>query len=177
MDRIFFTGKTPVATPGKRHWLLVQTPGWIDGGHNLGSPATGRFEHRQTGKRMLVQFVSGWFGDAPLSPDQARLAWQATEGIIGAHFRGAKLMDSPTATGANLWALTLPKNLEPYPLTEDIAEELHRTSGQHHVEHLVAGSSSDTHPDCIPLHDPAKTPKIDGFAYVCLLYTSDAADE
>lgn len=166
VDRIFFTGKTPVATPGKRHWLLVQTPGWIDGGHNLGSPATGRFEHRQTGKRMLVQFVSGWFGDAPLSPDQARLAWQATEGIIGAHFRGAKLMDSPTATGANLWALTLPKNLEPYPLTEDIAEELHRTSGQHHVEHLVAGSSSDTHPDCIPLHDPAKTPKIDGFAYV-----------
>ena len=85
VDRIFFTGKTPVATPGKRHWLLVQTPGWIDGGHNLGSPATGRFEHRQTGKRMLVQFVSGWFGDAPLSPDQARLAWQATEGLSLIH--------------------------------------------------------------------------------------------
>ena len=30
----------------------------------------------------------------------------------------------------------------------------------------MAGSSSDTHPDCIPLHDPVKTPKIDGFAYV-----------
>ena len=166
VDRIFFTGKTPVATPGKRHWLLVETPGWIDGGHFTGHPATGRFEHRQTGKKILVQFASAWFGDTPLTPEQARLAWQATENIIGAHFRDAKLSQTPTATGANLWALSLPRNLEPYPVTEDIAEELHRTSGQHHVEHLVAGPSSDTHPDCVPLHDPARTPKIEGFGYI-----------
>lgn len=166
VDRIMFTGKVPTVTPGKRHWLLVQTPGWVAAGHHTGSPATGRFEHRQTGKKMLVQFAAGWFGDASLTPDQARLAFQATGNVIGAFFRDAKLMDTPTATGANLWALSLPRNLEPYPLTEDIAEELHRTSGQHHVEHLVAGPSSGAHPDCIPLHDPGKTPKIAGFAYV-----------
>lgn len=166
VDRIMFTGRVPTVTPGKRHWLLVQTPGWVAAGHHTGSPATGRFEHRQTGKKMLVQFAAGWFGDTPLTPEQARLAFQATGNVIGAFFRDAKLMDTPTATGANLWALSLPKNLEPYPVTEDIAEELHRTSGQHHVEHLVAGDSAGSHPDCVPLHDPAKTPKIPGFAYV-----------
>ena len=100
VDRIMFTGKVPTVTPGRRHWLLVQTPGWIAAGHHTGSPATGRFEHRQTGKKMLVQFAAGWFGDTALTPDQARLAFQATQNVIGAFFRDAKLMDTPTATGA-----------------------------------------------------------------------------
>jgi len=166
VDRIMFTGKVPMIDRGQRHWLLVQTPGWIDAGHFMGSPPVGRFEHRQTGKRIQVAAASTWFGDTPLTPEQARLAWQALGNIIEAKFRDGKLMDTPTATGSNLWALSLPKNLEPYPLAPDIAEEMHRTSGQHHVEHLVAGESSDPHEDCIPLLNPDTTPKIDGFAYV-----------
>lgn len=65
VDRIMFTGKVPMIDRGQRHWLLVQTPGWIDAGHFMGSPPVGRFEHRQTGKRIQVAAASTWFGDTP----------------------------------------------------------------------------------------------------------------
>lgn len=165
-ERIMFTGKVPAADQGQRHWLLVQTPGWSSHGHWLGTPITGRFERTATGQKVEVRTASEWFGSTPLNPDQARTAWDALETVVGAFFPDAKLMKTPARTGANLWALSLPANVDPMPVTSDIAEELHRTSGQHHIEHLVAGPSLDTHADCVALVDPEQTPKIPGFGYV-----------
>ncbi|MFX7768421.1 hypothetical protein ABTK15_20660, partial [Acinetobacter baumannii] len=52
------------------------------------------------------------------------------------------------------------------PVEDDIAQEIHFTSGLHHYDHLVAGESCATHEDCVPLIDPAQTKKISEFAYV-----------
>ena len=165
-QRIMFTGNVPTADQGQRHWLLVQTPGWKAHGHYLGTPITGRFERSATGQKVEVRTAGEWFGSTPLNPEQARTAWDALETMIGAFFPDGKLMKTPAATGSNLWAISLPVNVDPVPVTPDIAEELHRTSGQHHIEHLVDGPSLDAHEDCVPLIDPVKTPKIPAFAYV-----------
>ncbi|WP_271438062.1 hypothetical protein [Micrococcus luteus] len=165
-QRIMFTGKVPAADQGQRHWLLVQTPGWNSQGHYLGTPITGRFERTATGQKVEVRTAAEWFGSTPLNPEQARTAWDALETIVGEFFPDGKLMKTPAATGSNLWAISLPANVNPVPVTPDIAEELHRTSGQHHIEHLVAGPSLDAHEDCVPLVDPAQTPQIPAFSYV-----------
>ena len=165
-QRIMFTGKVPLADQGQRHWLLVQTPGWASQGHYLGTPVTGRFERIATGQKVEVRTAAEWFGSTPLTPEQARTAWDALETIVGEFFPDGKLMKTPAATGSNLWAISLPANVDPVPVTQDIAEELYRTSGQHHIEHLVAGPSLDAHEDCVPLVDPAQTPQLPGFAYV-----------
>ena len=61
----------------------------------------------------------------------------------------------------------MPANLDPAPVDEDVAEEIHYTSGQHHIEHLVAGPSFTDHPDCLPLIDPVQGhDSIEGFAYI-----------
>jgi len=164
--RIMFTGKVPTADRGQRHWLLVQTPGWKALGHWMGKPVTGRFEHINTGLRVEVRTAEEWFGDTPLTPTLARDSWNALKVMIDEAFDGAPIALSPAGTGTNLWAFSLPKNLDPVHLTEDIAEEIHRTSGQHHLEHLVAGPSFSTHEDCLPLIDPQRTPTADKFAYV-----------
>lgn len=166
VERIMFTGKVPLAEAGQRHWLLVQTPGWTSLGHWLAAPVTGRFERVATGQRIEVRTAAEWFGALPLTPSEAKDAWDATKHMIGLAFDGAPIGLSPAATGTNLWALSLPKNLDPEPVSADIAEELHRTSGQHHLEHLVAGPSRGDHPDTVPLVDPVATPKIDSFSYV-----------
>lgn len=165
-DRIMFTGNVPAADRGQRHWLLVQTPGWKSMGHWLGTPVTGRFERIATGQQVEVRTAKEWFGNTSLNPEQARQSWDAVESVIAAFFPDGKMMKTPAATGTNLWALSLPKNVNPVPVSQDIAEELHRTSGQHHIEHLVAGESMSHHPDCRPLMDPKATPRIPGFAYV-----------
>ncbi|MGO3090674.1 MAG: hypothetical protein ACTII7_13490 [Galactobacter sp.] len=163
--RIMFTGKVPLAEQGQRHWLAVQTPGWDNLGNWLNAPVTGRFERRETGQYVEVRTVSEWFGSVPLNPSQARDAWDATKAMIGATFDGAPIMKSPAGTGTNLWAMSMPKNLDPEPVTSDIAAELHATDAQHHIEHLVAGPSRGDHPDLVPLIDPVKTPKLNAFAY------------
>lgn len=165
-QRIMFTGRVPAADQGQRHWLLVQTPGWSSQGHYLGTPITGRFERIATGQKVEVRTAAEWFGSTPLNPDQARTAWDALETMVGEFFPDGKLMKTPAATGSNLWAISLPANVDPIPVGKDIAEELHRTSGQHHIEHLVAGPSLDAHEDCVALIDPEQTPKIENFAYV-----------
>lgn len=171
-ERIMFTGKVPTINRGQRHWLLVQTPGWRQfkdqngRGHWLEGDPTGRFEKIATGQQVEVKTAREWFGDTALSPEQARTAWAALETVVARFFPNGKLMNSAAGTGANLWALSLPKNVDPVRVSDDIAEELHRTSGQHHIEHLVAGESMGQHEDCVPLLDPKQTPKIPGFAYV-----------
>lgn len=171
-ERIMFTGRVPTVDRGQRHWLLVQTPGWRQytdkngRGHWLENHPTGRFERIATGQRVEVRTAREWFGDTPLTPEQARTSWGALEAVVARFFPDGKLSNSPAATGANLWAISLPKNVDPVRVTEDIAEELHRTTGQHHIEHLVAGDSLGRHADCLPMIDPAERPKIENFAYV-----------
>ncbi len=166
-ERIMLSGRVPEPAPGIRHWLYVKTPGWTPGTHwvNAGPP-TGRFTHAITGHKVEVRTVAEWFGDLNLSPAQARAAWDTLASVIESVDDRARLMLSPAATGTNLWAWSLPKNVNPVPVSADVAEELHLTSGQHHLEHLVAGDNFSTHDDCIPMIDPAKTKKIDTFAHV-----------
>lgn len=166
-NRIMLTGKRPEPAPGVRHWLYVQTPRWKPGSHWVNNgPPTGRFQHESTGFKIEVRTAEEWFDDAPLTPAQAREAWDATAAVLRAADERARLFNSPAATGTNLWALSLPKTINPIPVESDIASEIHATSGQHHYDHLVAGASFSQHEDCVPLIDPKKRPKIDEFAYV-----------
>ncbi|GAB3244505.1 hypothetical protein [Arthrobacter pigmenti] len=165
-SRIMLTGKIPPTVPGKSHWLLVNTPGWASNGHWLASPATGRFIREATGEKVEIHTAAAWFGEIRLSPQQARIAWETTQQVL-THVEPnmGSLMNTPAGTGTNLWAHSLPANLDPEPVTDDIAEEIHHTSGQHHIEHLVAGPSASDHPDCLPLVNPSTTPRIGTFAY------------
>ncbi len=172
IKRILFTGKIPTAESNGRHWLLVQTPGWETyRGHWLGTPPTGRFDHTLTRARIDVKVAKEWFGDTPLTPQQARDAWDVCERMLGEFFRNdlegaSPMMMTPAATGHNLWALTLPKNYDPPLLEDDVAEQLHATSTQHHLDHLVAGESLPDHPDVVAMIDPNVSPKINSFSYV-----------
>jgi hypothetical protein len=166
-ERIMLTGRIPDPAPGVRHWLYVKTPNWIPGQHwvNAGPP-TGRFSHQITGHKVEIRTAAEWFGELPLTPTQARSSWDALEAVIASVDDRARLMLSPAATGTNLWAWSLPKNVNPVPVSPDIADELHLTSGQHHLEHLVAGPNFSHHDDCVPMIDPAHTKKITNFTHV-----------
>jgi hypothetical protein len=171
VERIMFTGEIPKHDPEhgnfRVHWLTVRTPDWTAGQHWISSSwrsVTGRFTHAVTQQKVTLKVAAEWFGDVPLTPAEARQAWQLTEVAIKRADEKATLFLSPTATGTNLWALSLPKNIDPVLVSDDIADELRNTSGQHHVEHLVAGPSFIDHPDVVPLVTPAKT--LDTFAYV-----------
>lgn len=165
--RIMLTGKRPEPAPGIRHWLYVQTPGWLPGAHWVNNgPPTGRFAHASTGFKVEVRTSEEWFGETPLSPAQARTAWNLLAKVLLEADEKARLFNSPAATGTNLWALSLPRSVNPVPVPDDIAEEIHNTSGQHHYDHLVAGDDFQKHEDCIPLVDPAATKKIQEFSYV-----------
>lgn len=174
---LVFTGKVPKVDPASpresRHWLLVQTGRWKSRGHWLGAPPTGRFEHEHTRKYIEVRTAAEWFGSLSLTPPQAREAFMVLDQVISEAFRSylpsnakTSLMKTPGATGTNLWAMALPKKIEMTPCTDDVADELHATSGQHHLEHTVAGPSLDDHPDVVPLVDPAVLPKLEGFSYI-----------
>lgn len=172
--RIMLTGKAPTLRNDVRAWLLVQTPGWKvrDNGHRIKDPAVGRFQHAQTGHIVDVRLVSEWF-EVELSPKEARWAWQATEAAVQTISPRQNLLNSPSRTGLSLWWSSLPGARDkskptqvPPHVSQDIADDLHRTSNQQHIEHLVAGPNFTEHPDCVPLIDPAKTPRISTFSNI-----------
>jgi len=163
-ERIMLTGKLPVAEVGQPHWLIAETPSWTSPGHWLSSPPTGRFTHDITGRNLEVRTAAEWFPVEGLTPEQARQAWVATtEAVKGVE--NMELLKSPAATGAQLWARSLPRTLDPEPLPDDVAELLHRTSGQHRIEHLTTGPAACGCGACRPLVDLQETPR-GGFAYV-----------
>lgn len=170
--RIMLLGKAPEPPAGVRHWLLVQTPGWKPGGHQTSQPIVGIFQHEATGHDIEVRTAEEWFGDLGLTPAQARQAWDVTEAVVKTIDERQHLLKTPSRTGLALWWLSLPRDRKtkelriPERISDDIAEELHRTSGQHHIEHLVAGAAASSHDDCVPFIDPAKTPRLDTFTYV-----------
>lgn len=180
--RIMLTGKVPEPVPGKSHWLIARTPGWTPGSHWLTTPVTGRFTHEATGTPVEVRTVAEWFGTNDIRPQVARVAWDVTAHALADAVPGAVMALTPAMTGANAWALSLPRqkgrrrqgdgtltkgdpfDLEPIP--EDVAAELHRTSGQHRMEHLVAGPDRCDCGACLPTIDPAAVEKLGAFAYV-----------
>lgn len=171
--RILLTGKVPSADRNTRHWLLVQTPGWLAENHLIGTPPTGRFVHELTNLEVEVRVASEWFGDTPLNPRQARDAFMFLDYLLADSFKASlpagtqtALMLSPTATAGNLWAATIPPGLNLEPVTEDIAEELHATSGQHHQEHNVSGPVTEAHPDVVPLIDSRVVNELPRFTYI-----------
>ncbi|WP_269929320.1 hypothetical protein [Kocuria massiliensis] len=178
--RIMFTGKVPKALPGKasntRHWLDVDTGDWMvdqQFGHWKAIPPTGRFHHRQNKKYVEVRTAAEWFGSTALNPVQVQQSFQVLDALISDAFGSVlpagdrtALMKSPGATGQRLWAVSIPTAMPLTPVTDDIAEELHATSGQHHLEHSVAGPDLDSHPDVVPLIDPKVSPEVNNFSYV-----------
>lgn len=172
--RIMLTGKVPPNDRNTRHWLLVQTPGWsAERGHWLGTPPTGRFTHNTTGQYIEVRVASEWFGNTPLNPAQARESWDLLDSVLTYTYgpslpegMNSTLMLTPAATGQNLWAASMPKGLNPEPVTDDIAAELHATSGQHHLDHLVGGTDALGHPDVVPLIDTRLVGSLPRFTYI-----------
>lgn len=172
-ERIMLTGAVPDGDPGKSHWLIVRTPGWTPGGHWLTKPVTGRFTHEATGAALEVRTVEEWFGTNDMTPATARDAWSVVSAALAAAVPGAAMGLTPAATGANAWALSLPKTLgrdkRPFELEQlpkDLAEELHATSGQHRMEHLVSGPDRCDCGACVALFDAEATPKLDQFVSV-----------
>ncbi|MDO5663131.1 MAG: hypothetical protein Q4G40_10575 [Brachybacterium sp.] len=183
--RIMLTGKVPTVPPGGRHWLKTLPDGWSSPrGHWFGNPPTGRFQHNLTGLEVEVRTAAEWFGDTPLTPKQAYDAWETldavlmftfgrrstqrtdrSKGVLPADMR-TTLMLTPAATGMNLWAASLPRSFNPEPISTDIAEELHATSGQHHIEHLVGSDSNRLHEDVRPLVDARARPELEQFTYI-----------
>lgn len=177
VEVIMFTGKIPPAETSGRHWLMVQTPDWDASGaghtgHWLGTPPTGRFQNVKTLDFITVKVASEWFGNTPVTARQAREAWTVLDRVLTHQFGRdlpsgvTPLMFSPGGTGHHLWSWSIPQTLEIPQLEPDIAEQLHATSTQHHLDHLVAGTSLPDHPDVVPLIDPKVSPNINSFAYL-----------
>ena len=182
-ERIMLTGAVPDVVPGKSHWLIAKTPGWKASGHWLNKPVTGRFVNELSGDSLEVRTVEEWFSTNELSPMQARDAWDVTARVLADAIPHAVMALTPASTGANAWALSLPKTIggrrpggkgpvqggEPFelePIPKDIADELHFTAGQHRIEHLTTGPDRCDCGDCLALFDAEATPQLETFSYV-----------
>ncbi len=166
---IMLTGGEPKPPAGTDNWLDTPTPNWTHGDHHRGDDKRGRYLSTLTGQRIDVSTASAWFGDAPLTPVLASRAWTGLRYYLNrAEPHMTTPLMSPGLTGSMLWAHGVNERsgqrFDPMPVDSEIAELLHATSGQHHIEHLVAGPNASDHPDTVALVDPKKTPTIDTFA-------------
>lgn len=176
IKRIVFVGKIPGRDRDNRHWFeSIDSQDWSEGKHWItgGNPPVGRYFHKTQDPSVRKEYpyevstAESWFGGARLSHEQAREAWELTsKAVIRAEESLQGLMKSPAATGMQLWAQSLPRNLEPEVLPDDIAEEIHATSGQHHIEHLVEGPGYIEHDLCVPLMRQVRGEQMQGFSYV-----------
>lgn len=175
-ERVFVCG-TPTPTPaGGRHWLMAETPDWkadAKRGHYIrGERApVGRFERRADHYKVQVHTADEWFGTMAIPPTVAREALDLVRSLLRdkaikgkARERGFDHLGlSPTATGQQLWVATLPENFEMTHLPDEMAQIFRATSGQHRVEHLVAGEGACDCGDCVPM---ITAKQIDRFTYV-----------
>lgn len=177
-EQIILTGKLPEYREDREHWMLanLDKTDWEHGKHWLArEPRIGRYTNKLTGRTIEVRPASEWFNDAPVDPVQARTAWEVLESevgkITGTDQKGDPISGSmfitPAATAVNLWGMLLPKALRSLPmLPADIAEELHRTSGQHRIEHMTTTGQGDNENEYVVRHfDAAAHPKLDTFCY------------
>lgn len=165
---IMLTGTEPKVADGQPHYLMTETPEWEHGTHYLSDEPTGRYVRILTGQKILVTYASGWFGTMDYNPYTLAKAWGGITWYIKKHTPGLGTpMESPAATGANMWAQLVGKNLDDVPpLDNFIAEQLHSTSGQHHIDHLVSGPVFSKHNDCIPLIDSNEVKTLSKFSVI-----------
>lgn len=176
IKRIVLVGKIPGRERSGDHWFqTIDSPDWTEGRHWLStnSSPVGRYYHKTQNPEnpkdapFEISLSTAWFGSVRLSHEQAREAWDLTQkAVIRAEESLQGLMKSPAMTGLQLWAQSLPRNLEPQILEDDIAEEIHATSGQHHIEHLVAGPGYIDHDLCVPLMHQVRGEAMPQFAYI-----------
>lgn len=163
---VMLTGTVPKGIENIALFLGAETPGWIHGQHWIEQEPTGRYKHGITGGSVKISYARSWFDNQEMKPAQAGHAWNVvTKLLAGVEPKMTTPMESPGATGAYLWGHGLGAKYELEPVDDYVAELIHATSGQHHIEHLVAGPNASAHPDSVPLIDPDKTPDISEFAY------------
>lgn len=163
---VMLTGAVPKTIEDVANFMGDETPEWIHGAHWIDNDATGRYKHKLSGHDAKISFARSWFSTQELTPSQAGYAWSVVSRMLaGIEPKMTTPMESPGATGAYLWGHGLNAKYELQPVDEYVAELIHSTSGQHHIEHLVAGKNSSTHPDTVALIDPKKNPTISEFAY------------
>lgn len=163
---VMLTGSVPKGIADIAAFLGAETPGWDHGPHWIEQEPTGRYKHAVTGGSVKISYARSWFNNQGMRPNQAGHAWSVVAKLlVGIEPKMPTPMESPGATGAYLWGHGLGAKYELEPLDEYVAELIHATSGQHHIEHLVAGPSASDHPDTVPLIDPQETPTISEFAY------------
>lgn len=179
-EQVILTGSLPAIRSDREHWMLAvdeERDGWEHGQHWLvREPRIGRYKNTRSGRTLEVRPASEWFNDAPVDQLQAREAWvvlsEEVEKVTGWDHNGKEargaMFITPSATGANLWGLTLPKRLRNLPgIPMDIAEELHGIAGQHRIQHLTTTGEGDRETEYEVRHfDAAATPRLDTFSYV-----------
>lgn len=176
-QRIVFVGAVPPPREDVTHWLYVETPGW-EPKQRWRNPAAAKFEPAHAdqddesaypkGYAIEVRTAEEWFGSIPLNPPQARDAWNVlwkTVTKLSPGQRELGLMRSPAATGANLWAASLPRDLKLEATEQDIRAEMRSNDGQHHIDSFVSGTECDCG-DCNALVLPDQNGKIPAFYYV-----------
>ena len=82
-------------------------------------PPTGRFVSA-AGHKVEVRVACEWFGSDAIAPTSAREAMQLLSQVLAKALPG-HLAASPTATGQNIWAYSLPKDLDPPTLDPALA--------------------------------------------------------
>ena len=170
VEWIMLTGAEPRTPKDRQSWMDTPTPGWAHGEHYRRDDKRGRYTNTLTGQKVEISMASTWFGDVILSPVQASHAWGALRYYLNrVEPEMATPLMSPGLTGAILWAFSVTERkgtrFDPEPVSDAVAELLHASSGQHHMEHLVAGPNASEHPDTVALVDSRQTPTIDTFAH------------
>lgn len=157
-ERVYLTGARPAAK-----WMETHTPGWKPGGHHRDTDTpVGRFTHTLTGARVELRRAHEWFGEGAYSPREAREAFALLGAVYARAFRGAPLLASPTVTGRDGWARSLPDG-DLLQLDADTAALVRATSPQHRVELCTV-----RHDDADPREDrPVCTAdELPGFVYL-----------
>lgn len=135
-ERIYLTGPRPAA-----RWQEAPVPpGWSDSpaGHFYDSDdPCGRWVH-DSGQRVQIRRAAPWFGD--VTPAVAADAWGLLARALPRVWRDdrARLFDSPTAAGQQLWALSLPAEWDGAQIGDDLAALIRSTTGQHRMEVTAA---------------------------------------
>lgn len=149
-ERVMLTGPCP-----PRSWFLASVDGWEHGAHHLDYETAGLKEPLPVGRYTMpserhtvtVRRAAEWFGGGEYTPDTARTAWDALEGVLATHVPGASLFATPGATGMNCWLLSRPRSretgelIDPPQLDPDTADLIRSTSPQHRMQLVTPPST------------------------------------
>lgn len=136
--RVYLTGPAPAIDGDVRAWMLDPGASWQHDarGSYLDSRApVGRYVYaHDEGRRVQIRRAAEWIGERDVTPDAARTAWRALAAVLAGAFDGAPVLDSPSATGSELWLRSIPEGVEIPRVSDDVAELIRSTSGQGRVE-------------------------------------------